>query len=70
VPSGTKQVVVTPTATSSFASITVNDKTITTSSAINSYLVDSVNTFDPIIINVTAGDGVTVSSYAVSVVAG
>jgi hypothetical protein len=70
VPATTRSVVITPTATSAFASITVNDKNTTAPVTVKSYTVNSAEVFDPIIINVTAGDGVTVNSYAVSVIVG
>jgi len=70
VPSTSTSLIVTPTATDAGSSITINN---TSSSSGNSftavgYVSNSVNAFAPIIINVTATDGVTVTSYAVSVI--
>lgn len=63
VPNTTSSLIVTPASTDTTASITVNNTASTSGS--NSTVTDLVA---PIIITVTATDGVTVTSYAVSVI--
>ena len=70
VPSTSTSLIVTPTSADVGSSITINNTSSSSGSNFTAvgYVVDSLNVFDPIIINVTATDGVTVTSYAVSVI--
>jgi len=70
VPSASTSLVVTPTAIDSGSSITVNNTSGSSGSGFTAlgYVSNSLNVFNPIVINVTASDGVTVTSYAVSVI--
>ena len=70
VPSTSTSLIVTPFSTDTTASITVNNTAVSSGSSFTSvgYVSNSLNVFDPIVINVTATDGVTVTSYAVSVI--
>jgi hypothetical protein len=70
VPSASTSLIVTPTSTDAGSSITVNNTSSSSGSSFTAvgYVSNSLNAFDPIIINVTATDGVTVTSYAVSVI--
>jgi len=70
VPSTSTSLVVTPTATDASSSITLNNTSGSSGSnfTVVGYVSNSLNVFDPIVVNVTASDGVTVTSYAVSVI--